>query len=304
MASDRERLLVRAVHSMRERAAITLKAIAWNVVVPYLRFRARRRVHRLVSGAVTVVTVNWNSWAYLEVLLRVVQARSPEGTRILVVDNDSSRDESRRHFAEHPEIRAVKLPLNLGHDYGLDVGFLLTETEYVVALDVDAFPLHDRWLASCSRPVAGQGDLGRTSLPPVRAPLLPRHAHRSLRRAGHSFRMHYQPATEDHDMSGDVGENMSEAEADKLHFFDATSRRGPGDVGTVFGDLVYHNFYSTRFDRTLSSTLDGAVNRETLPPPGTRRSSATRSDRPVRMGLQVIAIEGLPMVEPGADLSS
>jgi hypothetical protein len=33
----------------------------------------------------------------------------------------------------------------VGHDLALDLGVLLCDTEYIVALDVDAFPLHDRW---------------------------------------------------------------------------------------------------------------------------------------------------------------
>ena len=36
---------------------------------------------------------------------------------------------------------------------------------------------------------------------------------------------------------------------------------GPGDVGTVFGGLVYHNFYSTRFDATPDGVLDAVVGR-------------------------------------------
>ena len=64
---------------------------------------------------------------------------------------------------------------------------------------------------------------------------------------GHSFRSDYRPREGDRDASGDVGEIMSAREAPNLHFFDVTSQRGPGDVGTVFGDLVYHNFYATRF---------------------------------------------------------
>jgi hypothetical protein len=30
----------------------------------------------------------------------------------------------------------------------------------------------------------------------------------------------------------------------------------------VFGDVVYHNFYSTRFGATSASTLDGVVGRD------------------------------------------
>jgi hypothetical protein len=76
--------------------------------------------------------------------------------------------------------------------------------------------------------------------------------------AGHSFRSHYEPETDFGPASGDVGEDMSAREAPRLHFFEVTSQRGPGDVGTVFGELVYHNFYGTRFGAG-HSTLDGGI---------------------------------------------
>jgi hypothetical protein len=76
---------------------------------------------------------------------------------------------------------------------------------------------------------------------------------------GHSFRSHYRPREEGRDASGDVGEEISAAEAPNLHFFEVTSQRGPGDVGTVFGNLVYHNFYATRFSATADRTLDEVV---------------------------------------------
>jgi hypothetical protein len=80
--------------------------------------------------------------------------------------------------------------------------------------------------------------------------------------SGHSFRSHYVPRSEGRDASGDVGEAISTAEAPDLHFFEPTSQQGPGDVGTVFGEIVYHNFYSTRFKTTSDTTLDGVVGAE------------------------------------------
>ena len=34
----------------------------------------------------------------------------------------------------------------------------------------------------------------------------------------------------------------------KRHLIERTEVYGPGDIGSVFGDVVYHNFYSVRFD--------------------------------------------------------
>jgi hypothetical protein len=79
---------------------------------------------------------------------------------------------------------------------------------------------------------------------------------------GHSFRSRYRPRAEGRDASGDVGEEISAREAPHLYFFDIASQRGPGDIGTVFGDLVYHNFYATRFRATHEQTLDAVVARD------------------------------------------
>jgi glycosyltransferase involved in cell wall biosynthesis len=234
-------------------------ALGWGLAVPALRARARRRLSRLEAGAATVVTVNWNSWKHLGVLIDVVERRSPPQTRIVVVDNHSG-DESRARLRERPQVRTVKLPANLGHELAMDIGVLLAETEFVVALDVDAFPLHDDWLERLLAPLDEGAQVSG-------ARLNREYVHPccwAMRKArfveqGHSFRSHYQPREAGRDASGDVGEDISAAEAPRLHFFEVTSQRGPGDVGTVFGDLVYHNFYATRFEATSARTLDGVV---------------------------------------------
>jgi glycosyltransferase involved in cell wall biosynthesis len=233
------------------------RAVGWAVAIPLLRARARRRALR--SGAATIVTVNWNSWEHLEVLIDLVNRRSPAGTEILVVDNGSARARAHRP-REVPGVRTVLLPVNMGHDFALDLGVLLCETEFVVTLDVDAFPLHSRWLEKL------EGSL-RAGSEVAGARLNREYVHPccwAMRTArfviqGHSFRSHYRPRSGGRDASGDVGEEISLREAPNVRFFDVTSQRGPGDVGTVFGDIVYHNFYATRFSGTEGETLDGVV---------------------------------------------
>jgi hypothetical protein len=233
--------------------------LGWRVLVPALRARARRRIGRLRPGAATVVTVNWNSWPQLEVLIDVVARRSPPETRILVVDNGSS-DGSRRRLAGVEGVRALALPVNVGHELAMDLGVLSCETEFAVALDVDAFPLHDRWLEQLLAPLsAGAAVSGaRLNREYVHPCCWAMRTARFVER-GHSFRAHYRPREGDRDASGDVGEEISAREAPHLSFLEVTSQRGPGDVGTVFGDLVYHNFYATRFSATAETTLDGVV---------------------------------------------
>jgi glycosyltransferase involved in cell wall biosynthesis len=235
------------------------RALARRIALPLLRSRARRRLGRLEPGAATVVTVNWNSWGQLRVLIDVVERRSPSGTKIVVVDN-RSRDESRARLAEHPEVRTVKLPGNFGHELALDIGVLLCETEYVVALDVDAFPLDDDWLDRLLAPLGAGAEVSgaRLNRSYVHPCCLAMRTARFVEQ-GHTFRSDYKPREAGRDASGDVGESISSREAPNLHFFEVSEQRGPGDVGTVFGDLVYHNFYATRFSATSDRTLDGVV---------------------------------------------
>jgi glycosyltransferase involved in cell wall biosynthesis len=238
------------------------RELTWAAVVPLLRVRARRKIGDLRAGEVTVVTVNWNSAQYLRVLLRLVRARSSKSVKMLVVDN-ASRDGSRELLAREKEVGCVRLPLNLGHDLALDIGFLRVDTEFVVALDVDAFPLHENWVAELLAPLAAGCEISgaRLNREYVHPCCLAMRTRRFVERK-HSFRSRYRPRIDGRDASGDVGEEMSAREHGKLHFFERTSRRGPGDVGSVFGDLVYHNYYATRFSATTDQLLDGRVGRD------------------------------------------
>jgi glycosyltransferase involved in cell wall biosynthesis len=233
--------------------------VGWRLAVPALRARARRRLGKLRPGAATIVTVNWNSWPHLEVLIDVVRRRSPAGTEIIAVDNGSV-DESRRRIKAQSEAQGLSLPVNVGHELAMDLGVLLAETEFVVALDVDAFPLHDDWLERLLAPLdeGAQVSGARLNRSYVHPCCWAMRKARFVERK-HSFRSHYVPRTEGRDASGDVGEGISAAEAPNVRFFEVTSQRGPGDVGTVFGDLVYHNFYATRFNATSDQTLDQVV---------------------------------------------
>lgn len=235
------------------------RGIGWHAVVPLLRARARRRLGSLRPGDATVVTVNWNSWDHLAVLIELVRRRSPSGTEILVVDN-ASTDDSRARLRGRDDVRHLLLPVNMGHDLAMDIGVLCGDTEFAVTLDVDAFPLHDHWLQELLAPLDAGAQVSGARL--NREYVHPCcWAMRTARFVdeGHSFRARYRPREGDRDAAGDVGEEISASEAPNLNFFEVTSQRGPGDVGTVFGDLVYHNFYATRFRATDERVLDGVV---------------------------------------------
>jgi glycosyltransferase involved in cell wall biosynthesis len=247
---------------VRLRSSLRVTALvraATRPIIAALRYRALHRLPRLRADEVTIVTVNWESLPYLNTLVKLVRKRSPEDARILVVDN-GSRDSSRMFTSNDPQVRMVRLPFNVGHDLALDIGFLLVETEYVVALDVDAFPLHEKWLDELLAPLSTGYEIAgaRLNREYVHPCCLAMRTARFVRQK-HSFRANYRPRSGGRAASGDVGEEMAAREEGRLCFFDCTSKRGPGDVGTVFGGLVYHNFYSTRFKATGDNVLDGQV---------------------------------------------
>jgi glycosyltransferase involved in cell wall biosynthesis len=229
----------------------------------------RRALERPESSGVTVVTVNFNARECLEVLVHAVRKHSPSAVRIVVVDN-ASRDGSRAWLRAHPEIRSLRLPANVGHGLGLDLGVLISDTEFVVALDVDAFPISPRWLDTVLGPlrhgheVAGaefceDGNVGRRFAHPC---FLAMRRRRYLER-GHSFEQRGRFALEPGARQEwhDVGEAISAREHGLVELIPTTRFRGPARVGSVFGDVVYHNGYSTRFTKYEGDVLDRVVAR-------------------------------------------
>jgi hypothetical protein len=95
---------------------------------------------------VTVLVVNWETAAETETTLSAVRFFSPPGTHIFVIDNGSHDGSTERFRRLDPSIRVLRLPVNVGHPIALDLGTHLANTEFVVTLDSDAFPLGQGWL--------------------------------------------------------------------------------------------------------------------------------------------------------------
>jgi glycosyltransferase involved in cell wall biosynthesis len=227
-----------------------------------LRARAGVALRRqtLDSGA-TVVTVNWNSEPYLNELLRAVAQFSPTGTRTIVVDN-ASRPILDRSVARRPDVKVVRLPANFGHWLALDIGFLLARTTYVVGLDVDAFPISSGWLEKLLSPldrgydVSGVHVRGGYVHPCCLAMRLERFVRRHHTFApGHLLPRKVAAELGSGPHHGDVGSSISRREP-AVRLFERSAVVGPGDVGSVWDGLVYHNFYSTRFGSRQPPTAE------------------------------------------------
>ncbi len=227
------------------RRAVAKQAVAFD-----------RRLHQGGEdrGGITVVTVTWNSVEFLAAMLRGVKRFSPADVEIIVVDNHST-DATPELLAEHPEVRNLRLPTNIGHGLALDLAFARARTTKVIALDVDAFPIDEKWLGSVIDPLDAGASIAGAHIqrgfihPSFLA--MRRDTHRELATSFVPIGRAPKPRMAPSGLFMDVGEALSHNAAvtygtASLHKIAPTSTIGPGLAGTVFGDIVYHNFYSTQ----------------------------------------------------------
>jgi glycosyltransferase involved in cell wall biosynthesis len=226
----------------------------WNLVLRVLRGAAAARLRFPgalgIAPGVTVVIVNWNGSALLPDVLAAIERYSSDRPHVIVVDNASS-DGSRGWLrSQRHRLRPVLLPRNIYHGAGMDLGFLLSRTEHVVALDVDAFPIRDDWLEVLQAPLRdGATVSGARALRDYAHPccLMMRLERFVARR--HTFQPHvgeWRPERLGVE-EWDTGESISRREGDDhLALLPRTHSRGPGHLGSVFGDVVFHNGASVR----------------------------------------------------------
>ena len=210
------------------------------------RFTARHRPGKLEPDRFTVITVNWNTAEFLGDLIRGVRRFSPDA-RLLVVDNASTDDS--RAMIENLGVDHLFLPFNLGHGPALDVAVGRVRTEFFATLDVDAFPVRGDWLdvlrADLDRGnVVVGGHMHRGFAHPSMLAMRTR----DFRDRKHTFVRSRWRNSDDfvHGRSWDVAERISMREPGRVGLIPISEVRGPGVIGTVYGDIVYHNWFSAQ----------------------------------------------------------
>jgi len=236
------------------------RAVANRYVIGAGRIAAALALPFVRKDRVSVVIVNWNTLPFLRETLASLRRFSKAPLEVIVADNGST-DGSVEFLRAAPGLRAICLRRNVGHAAALDLGFLAASSEIVLALDVDAFPIKDSWLETIVSPLRGGCAASGVRLwRPYAHPccMAMRKARFVLRR--HTFRARYSSDREKLGVTAwDVGESISMRETGRgggVNLVPLTSQRGPGDVGTVFGDCVYHNFYASRHQKA-PGPIDG-----------------------------------------------
>jgi glycosyltransferase involved in cell wall biosynthesis len=205
-------------------------------------------LRRIEIGTFTIVVVNWNTLDYLRPVIAGIRHFSPDETSVIVVDNGSD-DNSSAWLRDQHDVRSILLPINIGHGPALDLAVCRVKTEFFATLDVDAFPITSSWQSELRRHL-DEGNI-----------VVGGHAHRKFAHPsmlamrtsdffnrGHSFiRSSWRSSDEfEHGQSWDVAERISMKEPGRVALIEPSSVRGPSQIGTIFGGLVYHNWYAAQ----------------------------------------------------------
>ena len=234
--------------------------------------RTRSRLGRAQSpdGATTVVMVSWNSEDIIADTLRMIEQYSPGDTRIIVVDNGSV-DSTCEIASSNPRVKLIRLRRNIGHGPAMDLGFLDADTEYCVALDVDAFPIRADWIdtmrAELVRGASVAGAHWRRHVGFYVHPCCLMMRRSRFAEMRHTFENRFLPGVNPSGQMGvrywDTGERISMREgAANLATFPMTESLRH-TVGMIFGDFVYHNGSTTRASDSPewigSNGIEGAI---------------------------------------------
>ena len=108
-----------------------------------------------MSG-ISIVTVAIDSPEWVELLVKSVRYFTTFEHEIIVIDNGSLPDNLTWIEAQE-DVKLVKLPHNIGHGSGMDLGTQVSEKEFVCVLDIDSHAMrrgwdHDLYHAYCADP--------------------------------------------------------------------------------------------------------------------------------------------------------
>jgi glycosyltransferase involved in cell wall biosynthesis len=205
----------------------------------------RNSRRQLDPGRFSVLAVNWNTVDFLRVFLRAIPQFSPDAD-IIIVDNGSN--DGSREVLRASHAKAILLPFNIGHGAGLDLAVSRVHTEFFVALDIDAFPVRADWLDKLRSELdAGSAVVGGHMQRGYAHPSVLAMRTADFRQRHHTFlNSAFKPGKFVPGVDWDVGERISMREQPHVSLIHPSEVRGPGVIGTVYDDIVYHNWFSSQ----------------------------------------------------------
>jgi hypothetical protein len=90
---------------------------------------------------ISVAIVNWNTRDYLRTCLRSLQEATPEDCEIIVVDNASADGSAEMVAREFPRVRLIWNDDNLGYAAANNQAIRASDSEYIMLLNPDAWPM-------------------------------------------------------------------------------------------------------------------------------------------------------------------
>ncbi len=240
-------------HSYRNRLIALLAACARGRAASPLP-PVESRASSDVTHRYDILMVVHNGLALVQLsILRTLASIDPAQARLCILDS-ASNDGAEvwlESLARRGDIDLIREPTNIGHGPGLERARRATRAPMIVTLDSDAFPLTDDWLARLDALL--QGEVKVAGIGHHRGYIHPSClmvARRTLDELGLTFLNE-----KDRPSRFDVAERIS-AEVKRRGFgLTALPRTGaqcrgsrsePVYLGSSYGDIVYHQWYSTR----------------------------------------------------------
>jgi hypothetical protein len=90
---------------------------------------------------ISVAIVNWNTRDYLRTCLRSLEETAPEECEITVVDNASADGSAEMVAGEFPRVRLIWNDNNLGYAAANNQAIRASDSEYIMLLNPDAWPM-------------------------------------------------------------------------------------------------------------------------------------------------------------------
>jgi glycosyltransferase involved in cell wall biosynthesis/SAM-dependent methyltransferase/spore maturation protein CgeB len=224
---------------------------------PAVRTVAPRRTYAIfmvVCGGVDMVQLS---------TLRTLRHSSGQNARLVVVDNASADGTERwlRMLAHRGDIDLIRLEKNIGHGPALEKARAASDSEFIVTLDSDAFPVTDDWLERlrCRLDehtlVAGIGH-HRGYVHPSCLMI----ERRTLDRLGSTF-LNEKGRPSKYDVAERLSHDVLQR-GGKLALLERTTSQCRGSVsepvylGSEYESIVFHQWYTTRHRIANSAQVD------------------------------------------------